>query len=61
MDKFNAIFNKYNTPRVFQIFTTLTFITQTILMFVLKVFGLGELGRKYYFNYANANSVKTVS
>ena len=61
MDKFNTIFNKYNTPRVFQFFTTLTFITQTILMFVLKVFGLGELGRKYYFNYANANFVKTVS
>lgn len=53
MDKFNAFYNKYNTPRVFQIFTTLTFITQTILMFVLKVFGLYELGDRYYFNYEN--------
>ncbi len=52
MDKFNAFFNKYNTPRVFQIFTTLSFITQTILMFVLKVYGLAELGDRYYFNHA---------
>ena len=52
MDKFNAFFNKYNTPRVFQIFTTLTFIIQTILMFVLKVFGLGKLGGRGYFNHA---------
>ncbi len=37
-DKFNTFINKYNTPRVFQILSTITFINLPILMFVLKVF-----------------------
>lgn len=38
IDKFNTFINKYNTPRVFQILSTITFINLPILMFVLKVF-----------------------
>lgn len=32
--------NKYNTPRVFQVFSTITFLTLPILMFLLEPFGL---------------------